>query len=541
VAGKFYEGVKNGLSPEGAMNRADDYARKLMAQRAIGELPNLINSRALGFLTQFQTEVNNQASFLAKDIPEMSEKKALKIAWKLGQIALFSHVYNNLSEKIVGYRVALDPIEYIKTLVGVGEEDEEKNFIERSGEVAGEVIQNLPFVGTRLPIQGALPDFADIGRGLTKIGEGDTMSGLRYLGEGIKGPAAYLVPPVGGGQIKKTWEGLTDYARGYSQTPSGRVRFPIKQGPGSAIKQAAFGRWSSKQARDYLDKNQSILGEKQSEMFKEVAKKDKSRSQDLFARILQGRDKQRIKIKTHTDGGKKQATIDIAGNERAISDLSDKEFQALYEDSVGKVKNYGDKKVKITTGISNKNLAELQWEFDRANKFLKIAERQAPEKVFKIQLKTYSKDGPADIHVEDRAEWAAGKLKEAKAKSNEEFNKTVTRMLNAGVLTKSVTEAIRDEYGINPGKYTRAGKTYTLSGSGGSGGSGGSAPGIGAPPEFTSPTGGNIKISPMGMGEIKPIKISAPRSTTKIGSVSKLNLPQRKKVRLPWSVEQFLG
>jgi hypothetical protein len=45
----------------------------------------------------------------------------------------------------------------------------------------------------------------------------------------------------------------------------------------------------------------------------------------------------------------------------------------------------------------------------------------------------------------------------------------------------------------------------------------------------------------MGMGEIKPIKISAPRSTTKIGSGSKLNLPQRKKVRLPWSVEQFLG
>ncbi|MBM3702929.1 MAG: hypothetical protein FJW63_08095, partial [Actinobacteria bacterium] len=110
VAGKYFENTSKGLNPKEAMLNADDYAAKVLADRSIGQLPNLMGSRTLGVVTQFQTEINNLYSFLKKDIPQMSNGNAFKIANALGQFVVYSYVFNNLYEKITGRRPTLDVI-----------------------------------------------------------------------------------------------------------------------------------------------------------------------------------------------------------------------------------------------------------------------------------------------------------------------------------------------------------------------------------------------------------------------------------------------
>jgi hypothetical protein len=210
----------------------------------------------------------------------------------------------------------------------------------------------------------------------------------------------------------------------------------------------------------------------------------------------------------------------------------------MLKDARSTIKSYEDKKNKIlyVKDYENKQeqkeaLDELQNRVDRAIKIRDRIEKERPGEMLEADLEIYSKDGPQSIHVEDRAEWAAGKLKAAKAKNDEEFNKLVTRMLNAGVLTKGVAEEVRDKYGINPGKYTRGSKTYTLGAGGGSG-----SVSIGQPPKFKAPkiSMKGFKTTPL---KVDNIKIRAPKvkSPTSGGGGFKVSAPQVKNVKVNFS------
>lgn len=252
VRSKYLENIGRGLSEGESMRLANDWGRKTLGGRSLGEVPTLFNSKTVGFLTQFQLEVNNQISFMAKDIPRAFSKKGAASA--LGQLFIYSYIYNNIFEKISGRRPAFDPIG-----ISISSIEDYQNENMEGGQATKRLIRNvsdnLPFTSTltggRIPIGAALPNVFDLATGESTIKKEMTK------------PLFFLLPPTGGGQIKKTLEGVGAYNRGFSLTDSGKIRFPIKQDASSRIKTSLFGQYSVPEAKEYFNSGSRALSEKQ--------------------------------------------------------------------------------------------------------------------------------------------------------------------------------------------------------------------------------------------------------------------------------------
>lgn len=292
VRSKYFEGLKKGLSPSQAMKRADTWAGKIMAERSLGSMPTLFNSKTLGFLTQFQLEVNNQMSFMFKDIPR--NYNTVGAASALGQLFLYGYIFNSLYEKAFGRRPAFDPI-------GVAQQSYEDytNPNMKEGQATKNLSRNiadqLPFAGAltggRFPIGAAIPDVGGLATGETT------------LGKELKKPLYYILPPTGGGQIKKGVEGLNAFTQGGSITDSGRVRYPIPQTPLNAVRTVVGGQYATPEARQYFREGRTPLGEKQSEAFKQSTNKE-----GLFNQIIGTLQQNAVinKIKKDAQQGKTQ-------------------------------------------------------------------------------------------------------------------------------------------------------------------------------------------------------------------------------------------
>lgn len=237
VRSKFNEGMNKGLKPEVAIKQADEWAGKLMADRSLGGLPTLFNSRSLGILTQFQVEVNNQFSFLMKDIPRAFDKTHAAAA--VTQLFLYGYLYNIVFEKAAGYTPALDPIgitleayedytnENLKTT------DANKNLIRN-------IAWDLPFTATigggRIPLTSAIPNPLAVARGES--------TALKETSKPLFG----VLSPIGGGnQARKTYQGAKSLMEGGSYTDKGELKFPA----GGTAQSLIFGPNASEGARDY--------------------------------------------------------------------------------------------------------------------------------------------------------------------------------------------------------------------------------------------------------------------------------------------------
>lgn len=285
----YEKAIKQGI--ENPIKYADDITRKMVAGRGIGEVPLAQKSKTFQLVAPFQLEVANIWHVMRE---WASEKEASKF------ITFFvaSHIMNKGAEAIRGSGVTLDPIEAMQDAYNLYKEEENKKTgsIKAGGRIAGEVLSNVPLGQT---IAGAYDEYGGgalgaIAEGITgeKItreelfGDADpTRFGSGILAsQAVSDPLFKLAPAFGGGQIKKTLQGLQAYGRGHSETPSGRVRFPIEQNAGNAIKSAAFGQYSTSEARDYFDEDRSPLGENQSELFRQAGDK-----QQLYDKIMGGR------------------------------------------------------------------------------------------------------------------------------------------------------------------------------------------------------------------------------------------------------------
>lgn len=232
VAGKYYENIAKGMSKEAAMKDADAYAGKMIADRSAGQMPLIISDKAMGFMTQFQLEVNNVWSYMINDIPNMSEGNKLKFASMLSQFILYSYLFNSIYEKITGRRPVLDPIYAVLTLAGATDESNEAT-IPRKIYIAGaNLLGNAPFIGGftggRFPVVSVLPD-------VPGILQGDTT----WLEELKK--SSMIVLPFGGLQLKKIYAGIDALVQGYTETTSGERKTDIEVTPTNVIKGAIFG------------------------------------------------------------------------------------------------------------------------------------------------------------------------------------------------------------------------------------------------------------------------------------------------------------
>ncbi len=128
------------------------------------------------------------------------------------------------------------------------------------------------------------------------------------------------VPYVPAGtQIKKTFEGVNAYRQGASTSASGRVRYPIEQTPGNAVRTGIFGQYSGKEAREYFDSRTTPLSETQTAKFKASGN-----SREYYNTVITRRkrsaalDKQ---ITSFDDLNKKIKALATAGDSEGVRNL----------------------------------------------------------------------------------------------------------------------------------------------------------------------------------------------------------------------------
>ena len=287
---KYYDNIKAGMDASSAMQEADRYAASLVADRSKGALPTVFERKnpLTRLLTMYQVEVNNQLRHLFKDLPDdLKEKGIAALVAGLMKYTIGAYLFNDLYEKLVGRRPALDflgianeavgdytgyqlpnTVDAAQQLIsgeGVDFTTQRKGAVQATASLAENVAQELPFVGGvlgggRVPISSALPDMGNLVSNAVGLASGEKDAGraLQGIGKELAKPAFYILPPLGGGQLKKAFEGITTVANGgqFGYDSQGRetMKFPVENPTLGTYAQAAlFGPYSLPMAQDYVD------------------------------------------------------------------------------------------------------------------------------------------------------------------------------------------------------------------------------------------------------------------------------------------------
>lgn len=390
--GRYYDNINKGMAEKEAIREADDYARRLFGGRSKGAVPPIMQAKnpISKALTMFQLEVNNQIDFLTKDIPKEAKGSVVKGLRMYGEILAASYFFNDAYEKLTGRRSALDPvgialdsvadfsgtevrnsIDIIADLLhGEGlqlTEEKEKKSVSDSFLNLGENIgANVPFVGGllfdggRIPQSSALPNLYEAAKAVAREGTGDAEAG--YAGEVLKTelmkPLSYLLLPSGGGQIKKTLQGLETMNEGgsYKTGSEGeKLQFAVDtKDPASWVKAALFGKWSLPEGQAYINKEVNGLSEKRTEMQREMQQKFGTTPKAYFD-TFQGINK------AETREGKYAALKN--------SDLSDKEKEYIYKNEIFTGDSqHEDFDQMRSFGLSFDDAAAAQVKFDTIDK-----------------------------------------------------------------------------------------------------------------------------------------------------------------------------
>ncbi len=261
---------------------ADDWARKMVAGRGIGEVPILQKSKVFQLVAPFQLEVANVWHAL-RDVAKNDPRKLI-IAKKMVEYAVASFLMNSVAKKVRGSDVSFDPINaMIESYQTFSEDDNKLRGVTKAiGRMAGEVISNLPLgqTGASLypeygynfdeensPISAAIlnnprKDF---------FGEGDPTrfgTGGLPLFSAMKNPLTRMLPSYGGRQIEKTYEGGKALLKGYTENGAGNVLTPVERNIPNVMRGVLFGKNAFGEMQDYYDKDERPLSKLQTEKFK---------------------------------------------------------------------------------------------------------------------------------------------------------------------------------------------------------------------------------------------------------------------------------
>lgn len=280
VRGKFYENIENGMSEVEALKNADEFAKDVMAGRDKGSMPTIFNKKnpVVKLFTAFQLEVNNQYGYMLKDMPRDLKNEGLnKLVGSFIKMFLGAWLYNKFSETVTGRKSAFSPIDIVTDAIETSQQENISNY-DKFSTILTDIVGEVPFIGGivgggRLPISSALPDFATTGEALFDLADDKKREqAIKTLSKELIKPAFYIVTPFGGGQLKKSIEGISMYTKDIpgSYTSSGRLRFEADTSPMGIVQNVLFGQYSSKNAREYFDKGYAPLTQKQQEEIKKL-------------------------------------------------------------------------------------------------------------------------------------------------------------------------------------------------------------------------------------------------------------------------------
>lgn len=317
--GRYYDNIGKGMSETNAIRNADEYCRGLFGGRSKGSMPTFLQSKAWKPFTMFQLEVNNQVSYLLKDIPREKQGDVKKIFGAWAGMAIGAYVFNDFYEALTGRRSALDPFGIANEAIGDVTGTRARNIVDILGDVVGDVREdvekgrniqismpkltekakekntaqtlagltkniggNVPFVGGlffdggRIPLQSAIPGLENTMNAAGNLidgGELEAPGKATLLQEAVK-PAFYLLPTAGGGQMLKTAKGLNTMVKGgkYSQSRDGeKLQFAVDQDKNSEwFKALLFGQWATEGGKDYIEDSSQMLSANQTETYKKM-------------------------------------------------------------------------------------------------------------------------------------------------------------------------------------------------------------------------------------------------------------------------------
>ncbi len=317
----YNDGISKGLSHEAAIEYADEKASACIGDRSKGMTPLVFSAKnpLMNTLTMFQLEVSNRFQWMFDGMSERKKKEGLtKVASFILGYCLNAYLFDDLYEKLLGRRIAFDPLSIANDAVGDLTGYKLDNFTdiiqnvvsghgfnafekqEKEGSAtalinAGDNVMNqMPFVSTltgggRIPVFSAVPD----GQGLLNAVASDDLTwkekGAAIGGELATGALTFALP-TGGNQLKKTVQGAMALMEGgrYKTGTDGKrkLAYPIEAKPGSdknlkeninaglnAAKGLVFGRSAFDESRAWANRGYSYLPEPATNVYDEVVKK----------------------------------------------------------------------------------------------------------------------------------------------------------------------------------------------------------------------------------------------------------------------------
>lgn len=318
VRARYLQNLRLGMSEVNAMQEADQFAANIMADRSKGATPTLYSSRdpIIKLFTQFQLEVNNELSWIFKDmIPQERKKGVAQLAKALFKFLIGAWLYNEVYEAIAGRRAALDPLDILNDSVGDFTGYQLPNTVqsalsgrweftkEKPGtyqaikNLGGNLISELP--GTqvltalgldekwgleidsgRIAVSSAIPNIGNIEKALLASNEDIApKKKVQTVVNELANPAAYLALPFGGGQIKKMAQGAQAVMQGgsYKVDNEGRdiLQYPIyNDKPGEMAKNLAqallFGKTATEEAQGWIESGFKNLSAKETAAYQEM-------------------------------------------------------------------------------------------------------------------------------------------------------------------------------------------------------------------------------------------------------------------------------
>ena len=311
VRARYYQNLRRGMSETSAMQEADQFASGVMADRSKGSTPTLYSARnpLVKLFTQFQLEVNNELSWIFKDMAQEERKKGVAaLAKAMFKFLIGAWIYNEFYESIVGRRAALDPLDIINDTVGdftgyqlpntvqaavSGKWDftkEKPGTYQAIKNLEGNIISEFPgtqaltILGVdealgldidsgRIAVTSAIPNLGNIEKAL--LAKNEDMAPAKKaqtIGNELLKPGLYLATPFGGGQIRKAYQGATAAARGGSYTVDNEGRdilqYPVyNDNPEDRAKSWAqallFGKTATEEAQSWVESGFKSLSAKE--------------------------------------------------------------------------------------------------------------------------------------------------------------------------------------------------------------------------------------------------------------------------------------
>lgn len=323
VRARVIENMQRGMSQQSALEEADQFASGIMADRSKGATPLMytVRSPIVKMFTQFQLEVNNELSWIFKDMrPQERKKGVLALVKALLKFAIGAWLYNEAAEAIFGRRPALDPLDMLNDTVGDVSGYKVPNTWQAMAEYgvnpknwdyttekktpeevwkgfASRVVDELPntqllamfgldewmgldLQGNRIAVISAFPDMEKVNKALLSSKEDmATKKKAQVLVDELSKPLSYAALPMGGGQARKSLQGIMSVVNGgkYRLNNEGeqQLQYPTyTDRPGDVPLKLAqgvlFGRTATQEAQDWIENGFKSLSVKETKAYQAI-------------------------------------------------------------------------------------------------------------------------------------------------------------------------------------------------------------------------------------------------------------------------------